>query len=381
MKDVIWLIRNTLRITFKNKKNILLYLCTPLIGIFISFLSYGGSGQTMLQVGIVNNDSSYITTDTIKFIEGLKNVKVDKISKSEIDEAITAGKLDCVITFDVGFSQSIQEGKPNHIEITAIKGAETTGFIKSYLYNYIDNLISISKITKGDKDAFDTMYTNYQQAHFQLSEAVLKDTSKNKGITYGTIGYLLMIMLLSAGNLSEIIIKEKERKTYFRLLSTPIDAKTYVLSNIIVNMIVMTSQIILTLILITQVFHINMYVSFWQMAAVLMIFALVAIGLSLMIVAFASSSSAAGAMQNLFVTPTCLLAGCFFPIGIMPKAVQRIADFLPQRWALDILTKLQEGKHVGSLYLNVIILFAFAIAFFLIAIYKFGRNNHTRDFV
>ncbi|WP_342044390.1 ABC transporter permease [Bacillus sp. OTU530] len=381
MKDVIWLIRNTLRITFKNKKNILLYLCTPLIGIFISFLSYGGSGQTMLQVGIVNNDSSYITTDTIKFIEGLKNVKVSKISKSEIDEAITAGKLDCVITFDAGFSQSIQEGKPNHIEITSIKGAETTGFIKSYLYNYIDNLISISKITKGDKDAFDTMYTNYQQAHFQLSEAVLKDTSKNKGITYGTIGYLLMIMLLSAGNLSEIIIKEKERKTYFRLLSTPIDAKTYVLSNIIVNMIVMTSQIILTLILITQVFHINMYVSFWQMAAVLMIFALVAIGLSLMIVAFASSSSAAGAMQNLFVTPTCLLAGCFFPIEIMPKAVQRIADFLPQRWALDILTKLQEGKHVGSLYLNVIILFAFAIAFFLIAIYKFGRNNHTRDFV
>ena len=381
MKDVIWLIRNTLRITFKNKKNILLYLCTPLIGIFISFLSYGGSGQTMLQVGIVNNDSSYITTDTIKFIEGLKNVKVDKISKSEIDEAITAGKLDCVITFDAGFSQSIQEGKPNHIEITSIKGAETTGFIKSYLYNYIDNLISISKITKGDKDAFDTMYTNYQQAHFQLSAAVLKDTSKNKGITYGTIGYLLMIMLLSAGNLSEIIIKEKERKTYFRLLSTPIDAKKYVLSNIIVNMVVMISQIILTLILITQVFHINMYVSFWQMAAVLMIFALVAIGLSLMIVAFAGSSSAAGAMQNLFVTPTCLLAGCFFPIEIMPKAVQRIADFLPQRWALDILTKLQEGKHLGSLYLNVIILFAFAIAFFLIAIYKFGRNNHTRDFV
>jgi ABC-2 type transport system permease protein len=335
----------------------------------------------MLQVGIVNNDSSYITTDTIKFIEGLKNVKVSKISKSEIDEAITAGKLDCVITFDAGFSQSIQEGKPNHIEIISIKGSETTGFIKSYLYNYIDNLISISKITKGDKDAFDTMYTNYQQAHFQLSAAVLKDTSKNKGITYGTIGYLLMIMLLSAGNLSEIIIKEKERKTYFRLLSTPIDAKKYVLSNIIVNMVVMISQIILTLILITQVFHINMYVSFWQMAAVLMIFALVAIGLSLMIVAFASSSSAAGAMQNLFVTPTCLLAGCFFPIEIMPKAVQRIADFLPQRWALDILTKLQEGKHLGSLYLNVIILFAFAIAFFLIAIYKFGRNNHTRDFV
>ncbi|MEH7745595.1 ABC transporter permease, partial [Neobacillus drentensis] len=60
---------------------------------------------------------------------------------------------------------------------------------------------------------------------------------------------------------------------------------------------------------------------------------------------------------------------------------QKIADFLPQRWTLDTLTKLQEGNAMSGLYMNFIILFAFAAAFFLIAIYRFSRNHTTQNFV
>jgi ABC-2 type transport system permease protein len=76
-----------------------------------------------------------------------------------------------------------------------------------------------------------------------------------------------------------------------------------------------------------------------------------------------------------------LLAGCFWPVEIMPKAVQKIADFLPQRWTLDTISKLQQGNHFDTLYLNYLILAAFAVAFFLIAVYKFGRSNSVKNFV
>ena len=64
----------------------------------------------------------------------------------------------------------------------------------------------------------------------------------------------------------------------------------------------------------------------------------------------------------------------------MPSFAQRIADFLPQRWVLDTLAKLQEGQQLQGLYLNIMILFAFAAVFFLIVIYKFKRNNDVRNF-
>lgn len=86
-------------------------------------------------------------------------------------------------------------------------------------------------------------------------------------------------------------------------------------------------------------------------------------------------------MQNLIITPSCLLAGCFFPMEIMPDTVRKISSFLPQHWLLDMINKLQEGQTLGSLYVNMAILLAFAVVFALIAIFRFGRNNDVRQFV
>ncbi|MGP3608022.1 ABC transporter permease [Anoxybacteroides rupiense] len=381
MQDVMWLVRHTLKKTFSNKKNILLYFGTPLIGIIISLLVYSGSNEKNVHIGIVNNDPHYITNDTIHFIKGLEHLSVTNIKESEIDDQITSGKLDCVLVFHPGFSKSVQQGRPDHLQIVSIHGSEITGFIKSYLYHYINNISALGKMANGDERTFLQMYERYQQSPFRTSVHSLKDTSKNIGMTYQTIGYLLMIMLFSAGNLAEMIVKEKENRTYFRLLSAPINGKRYVLSNIIVNMIVMTGQIILTLVIMDRVFHIKTNIAFWQMAVVLMLFSLVAIGIAFITVAFANSSASAGAMQNLIVVPSCMLSGCFWPADIMPTFVQKIANFLPQRWTLDALLKLQQGHSFGSLYLNLLIILAFALIFFLISAYKFGRNNNVNNFV
>ncbi len=304
-----------------------------------------------------------------------------RIDESQIQDKVTSGALDSVITFNTGFSDSVLDAKPDHIQLTSIKGAEVTSFVKSYLYQYIDNITLMSKVANGNQETFDNLYNSFLQAEFKVSSHTLADTSKNKDMSYQTIGFLIMIMLMSAGNLSEIILSEKENRTYFRLLSTPINSRKYIFSNIVSNMMVMTVQVLITLTVMTRIFHIDINIPFWEATAVMLIFALIAIGISLIIVAFTNNRSAASALQNLIIMPTVMLSGCFWPVEIMPASVQKIADFLPQRWTLNTLTMLQDGHSFSSLYLNIMILFAFATAFFLIAIYKFSRNNNTRNFV
>ena len=381
MKDILWLIQKTLSVLLKNKKGLLIIIGLPIIGSLISFSIYGNVGQGTLNIGVVNKENQYIANDTVKFLEGLNHVKVSKIKESEVEDKLTSKKLDGVITLNKGFSQSVRDGKPSHIEVASIKGDQVTGFVKSYLYNYIDNIVAISKVAQNDQSTFDNMYAGYQKSLFKVKAETLQDTSKNKDMTNQTVGYLIMFMLFSAVNLSELILKEKENRTYFRLLSTPIDGKKFILSNVAVNMIILVVQIVVAVLFMTNVFHTNINMPFMVMIGVLMIFALVAIGMSLAIVSFAKNATSANAMQNIIITPTCLLAGCFFPFEIMPTSVQKIADFLPQRWLLDTIGKLQQGTPIADLYLNILILFAFAIAFFLIAIYKFGRNNDARNFI
>ncbi len=381
MKDTLWLVRNTLNVTFKKKRNLFAYFGLPIIGILVSLLLYGNVDESQLRIGIVNNDNQMIAADTIQFIEGLDHVAVTTIEGSEMEARIAAGRLDSAIVFESGFSRSVQEGQPGHIRIVSIKGAEVTAYVKAMLYNYVDNVAAISKASKGDSNAFNLMYSNYKQSTFKLNSISTTDATKNNYITYQTIGFLIMFMLFSAVNLSEMITKEKENRTYLRLLSTPISARQYVGSNVIVNLMIMTMQIIMTLFFMKVIFQMDIGVPVGYMFLIMMIFALVAIGLSLSITAFASSSAAAGAIQNIIITPTCLLAGCFFPIEIMPDMVKKISGFLPQHWLLVTITELMEGKTLGSLYVNLLILGAFALAFFLIAIYRFGRNNDTRSFV
>ncbi|KPD00037.1 ABC-2 family transporter protein [Geobacillus sp. BCO2] len=83
----------------------------------------------------------------------------------------------------------------------------------------------------------------------------------------------------------------------------------------------------------------------------------------------------------LVTVPTCMLAGCFWPVELMPEFLQKAAYFIPQRWALDCLVKLQEGRSFGSLYWHLLILLAFALTFFLLAVYKFSRSQQSGQFI
>ncbi|MEH7745596.1 ABC transporter permease, partial [Neobacillus drentensis] len=303
MKDILWLIQNTLRVTFQKKKNIIMYLCMPLIGILIALLVYGGDQKTILHVGIVNEDQSKITSDTIDFLKGLENVEISTISTVQVQDKISSGDLDSVITFEKGYADSVLEGKPDRIELTSIKGAAITAYVKSYLHQYIDNIATISYVASGNQQTFEQMYNDFQQTNYKLTTHSLEDASKNKNMTNQTIGFLIMIMLMSAGNMAEIILLEKESRTYFRLLSTPINARKYIFSNIVVNMIVMTIQVFITLTIMKGIFHIGMNMSFWSAAFVMLLFSLISVGISLVIVSFSNNRSAAAALQNLIITP------------------------------------------------------------------------------
>lgn len=232
-----------------------------------------------------------------------------------------------------------------------------------------------------ERTAFNELYEEYRSAEFQLQSEWVEDTSAAQEMSFQSIGFLIMFMMTSAVNLSELILKNRENRTYFRILSSPVHARTYVLSNIIVNLLIMIAQIAVTLFVMREVFRLDPGVAMWEMFGLLILFALVSVSISLVIVSVAKSTAAAGALQNLIIVPTCFISGCFFPVSVMPEAVQRIASFLPQTWVLESFESLQSGENFGGIGFNLLILFAFSVVFFLLATYNFGRNNDTRHFV
>lgn len=382
MSEVIWLIRKTMTETFRNKKNWLVYFGLPVVGVLVSMMLYANNSNGMLRVGMLNLDGDQaITQDAIRFLEGLNQIKVTVMDEAAMKRDIAAGKLDSGIVFGEGFAASVRDGQPDHLDIISVKGAQVTAYVKAMLHSYVGNVAAIGRSAGSDDARFGKIYAAYSQQRFKVTAETLEDTSNMKSMTYQSIGFLVAFMMYSAVNMSEMILKEKENRTFLRLLSAPVSARTYVLSNVAVNVVIMLLQITVTLIVMKNILHIDSGIPYGTMSAALILFALTAISLSLLIVAFSKSSAGAGALQNLVITPSCLLAGCFFPMDIMPDTMRKISHFMPQHWLLDMINKLQQGVPLGSLSLNMAILIAFAVVFALIAIFRFGRNNDIRQFV
>ncbi|WP_082926732.1 ABC transporter permease [Paenibacillus tuaregi] len=382
IKDIVWLMLSTLQRTFRKKSSWVLFFGLPVAGILVSTLLYGGAGQPLLRVGVVNGDGSErLAADTVRMIGNLKEVKLVEMDAGELRNELASGNLDTGIVLERGYSEGLRSGKPGHVGIQSAKGAAVTSYIKAMLNQYMDNISAIGRIAGSDQPKFDKLYAGFQSANFKLVVNTVTDISGAKRMSYQSIGFLIMFMMTSAVNLSELILVNRENRTYFRILSSPISARTYVLSNIFVNLCVMFAQILVALFFLIYVFKLNVGMAIGPMLVILGLFSLTSVGISLVVVAFSKNSAGAGALQNFIVMPTCLLSGCFIPLEIMPNAVRRIADFLPQNWVLESFEKLQSGASLGSLWFNMMLLFAFGLMFFLIASYKFGRNNDTRNFV
>ncbi|THF73953.1 ABC transporter permease [Cohnella fermenti] len=380
--DWLWLVRKNLTLILRDRKSGLLHLILPIAGVLLSLLLYGNTNSGTLHIGIANNDGDVsIAADAADYLSRLEKVEVTMLDEAKLKEKIASREIDSGVVFPAGFSEKLKHGEAPAADIVSIRGAQVTAYVGAMLNEYLGNTAAIAQTSASNPELFDRLYEDFAHSGYQVSSKTLRDSSGKKDVTYQAIGFLILFMLTSSYSLTEFMSKERENRTFLRMMSSPVSSRIYVLANVTVNAIVLAVQIVLTLIFMEVVLGIDAGVPFGELTAILFLFALAAIGLSLLIVSFSSSNAASAALSNLVITPTCLLSGCFFPTDIMPDAVRRISSFLPQRWLLDSLDKLQGGERLSDLPLNLAILVAFAAAFALIAAYRLSRKDNTGQFV
>ncbi len=381
MHNMLLIIANILKVTFRKKGNIIVYLFLPLVGVFVSLLIYGNAGSTVLRIGVVNDDTGVFSQDLKASMQETENFVISDVSKEELSGRLLNMDLDAVVEIPSGYTESIYKGNPEKLEVVSVKGQETTVWIKQSLNNYMDILYKLSAAAGGNRASFDKMYGQYKSNPARLTVVKLKDEVTGKNMAQASIGFLIMFLMAGASLISMIILKEKRDRTYHRICSAPVNARQYIAGNAITSLLVVIAQILMIQVSMKYIFRINSGIDDVAMFIILLMFGLVAIGVGLVVTAFSSSSYMASTLSTLIMTPTCMLGGCFWDIRQMPDIMQKIGYFVPQRWAMNAIDKLQTGGKPSDIYMNLLILAAFAAALILIAVYRFARTNNMQKFV
>ncbi len=381
MRNILLIIANILRVTFRKKGNIIVYLFLPLAGVVLSILIYGNSGTSPLRVGIINNDNGVLSADLEAALQNSNTYKIYDIKESEVKDKLLDMELAAAIIVPDGYSDSIYKGSPISIEVMSVKGQDTTMWVTQMLNSYTDTLYKLSVAAAGDRAAFDNLYGQYKSKIVRLSVVKLEDKRAGQYIALSTIGFLIMFIMLGASLINMIILKEKRDRTYHRICAAPVNAGQFIAGNAITSLLIVTAQILIIQLVMKFLLRIDTGVGDTALFVILLMFGLVAIGIGLVVTAFSSSSYMASTLSTLIITPTSMLGGCYWSIDLMPDFMQKISYYVPQRWAINAIQKLQAGGGQGDILINLLILAAFAGVLMLIAIYRFSRSGNPQKFV
>lgn len=367
--------KNILVRLFKNPGSYILHLLVPVVVSVGIFLVYSMWSSSVIGMALSDHDSSRTSEFLIRTIEDTGKFKMIEADDAEAEHMVADGEAAFALSIPQGFEQAVLSGETPEITVYAVGKNEGTGWIEAVSNYQIQNIVDMAFGAGYDKLAFYDMLDALADGEVTLSTKTVTDMKRGREVNANAIGMYMMLLMISTVTISLKILEEKQMGTFARIGTAPVNPKIYTLANIFANMIVATVQIAAVLTALTLFVHINFNMHPLVMFLIVWVFALCSVSLGLMMAAFAKRSDMAGTMVSLVVSPSCMLAGCFWPLSFMPEYMRKIAYITPQRWTLDAILDMQTGGGAAALMPSLLMVLAFTLLFFLLAAFKFKTDD------
>lgn len=147
-----------------------------------------------------------------------------------------------------------------------------------------------------------------------------------------------------------------------RFQSTPMRPLTYIVADVLANL-VMTLLGMVGLVLVGWLlYHVRFEGRAIEVLGAVIFSGLAMFSLGYLIASLAPSARAAQVIGMVIFYPMIFLSGASIPLEVMPKTIQRIADFLPLTYAVKLLRGLWFGEAWGKHLLETAVLGGILIA-------------------
>jgi ABC-2 type transport system permease protein len=333
--------------------------------IFIAFSMFAIGNSTTLNVAIIDNDNTKLTS---VFKESLlSSTELVKLQEEDIAQKLISGKLDYAIKIEEGFTQKLIQGLDVKVGTYSLKETNTSASIKFLAESFINSSKNIAVAAKGSEEEFyrgmDLYISDIVSANYLSIEDTENDTKDN---TYLSLGFMVMFMLFMSTNAAALVLEDKQLKTYGRVLSSPVSMRSYFVQNLLSNIAIMFMQVCAIFFILGFVFKADLGPSRGSLMILFGVFSLTAVALGMAISSFSKDLRQDNAMSYLITIPMSMLGGCFWPLEIMPKALQQLANLTPVTWVLRASEKLLYGSSLYDIGSELAILLLFALVFLIV---------------
>ncbi len=375
MKNIIVLIKNNLKIAIIKKPiGFIMSIIAPIL-ILLLMLNVINMNSGYITVGIIDNDSSKTSKDILDSIKNYEGFNVREIQQNEKKDLFSENAINAVIEVTSGFEDSLLKGDTNPIKVTSVENDDVGMIIRNLVNEQMRNINSIAIAAEGNKEVYYKSLDNYSNnSYIKLERESLNDLHEEYSFSQTFIGFIIMFMLIRGMSTSYRVFKEKEENVYNRIFMAPIKTYEYYVADAISGYISILLQVSLSILGI-KLLKVQVGVSTLELFAILSLVGLVSISLAICCRSFAKNITEASNIFNFANIIMVMIGGAFVPIEIMPPIIEKISYFTPVRWAIQSIIDIQQGASFNEIYKYLIIIVLFAVAFFVIGIYKTSKEE------
>ncbi|CAG9607012.1 ABC transporter permease [Pseudoneobacillus rhizosphaerae] len=364
------------RLLKKRQTYLLMFVMPLLFTLIFGSLMSGGEQEkmTILLVDKDQTDLSQTLYEQLKEDNALFSLK--KSTEVKAKQMIESKKIPGVIIIQKGFQDGMLQSEDSFVgfqKIPELTSSSTiTGYVSDKLSKMKIEVTASNQWSQYSGEAWEVMYTGMENSKEQPLAIRHVHIDKNEsvpqmnGMSARAAGFSIMFVMMMLLSVTGTIIEARKNGVWYRILATPSSkleiAFGYLLSFFLIGWIQFGVLLITTHYLFDvqwgNPFSIAILVS-------ALLFAIV--GLGLCIAGMVKTVEQQASIGNLIVVSTCMLSGVYWPIEITPKFMQKMAEFLPQTWALRGFTEIiVSGGTLIDIIDNIAILIGFGLLFLVV---------------
>lgn len=354
---------NNIKRILKSKIQLTVLFILPLLPLIPICLDNSDSMNT-IKIGIVDNDRTELTS-TLQYI--LKSqFKIIDIQQKDINSSINEAKADFVISIPKGYTDKIINLQDIQMEGYANKDKNITPIMQGLIDELINPVKNIAKISNKNTNMFYEGLKPLRKTIEESKKAEVKPIKKNSNSAWGMIIQFCMFSSIFA---STTIITDKENKTFFRTLSSPVSLRNYMFQIILSFCLIALLQLIIFSSVVVFGFGIEAGTSLINVMLVLLAIALVSVSFGIAVSSISRNVTKATMIGISLITIMCMIGGAW-GMKSSSKVIQNISKLIPVTWAMEAIEKIIDNKALSSIMQEISILLIFAVVFFLLGTWK-----------
>ncbi|MFC3750537.1 ABC transporter permease [Paenibacillus sp. GCM10012306] len=361
MHNIMTIALSMVKRTIGSRSGLLIYIALPCIVVSLVISIMGGYSVEVPVVLYANQDSGAGGRHVIAELAATGDYKLVQTSgEAELKAKVIDQKGAAGLLIPSGYTEDLLAGKQPQISYYELKISETSIMFKRKAGEIAERMSGTAEVLRS-AGAADSMKSRFS-AVLQQSEQHNIGSKRTDYNLYPRIellnvtGFTLLFLMGLVTSSVSIIVKDRRDHIMMRMFSAPVRAYEIAIGNFLGSFLVGVIQIIALLTVTRGVLGYNFGFPLYLFFLVLAAFMLVSMGIASTVSGLIRNQNNTGMLNALILTPTSMLGGCFWPLSIMPGYMQKIANFVPQKWAMQAVEVAAAGGGWSELWLPFAIL-------------------------